>query len=149
MDKTFTFSACVCYFFLEYNPCSIAKGGCEHFCQNNGGRVSCSCQEGFKLHPNMRNCRRKCISHMFCFVKGAVFKILSMIFDVKKKFRKEWILMEKRLLLFWLEVRGQMFWHFPLQSNMAKPQQNRPFHGSPNFWHGQVRENPTPLERAP
>lgn len=74
MDKTFTFSACVCYFFLEYNPCSIAKGGCEHFCQNNGGRVSCSCQEGFTLHPNMRNCRRKYISHMFCFVKGAVLK---------------------------------------------------------------------------
>lgn len=40
----------------EYDPCSIDNGGCHHICHNTGGRVSCSCKEGFKLHPNMRHC---------------------------------------------------------------------------------------------
>lgn len=40
----------------EYDPCSIENGGCDHNCHNNAGQVSCSCREGFKLHPNMRDC---------------------------------------------------------------------------------------------
>lgn len=40
----------------EYDPCSVQNGGCLHICNNSRGRVSCGCYEGFKLHPNMRDC---------------------------------------------------------------------------------------------
>lgn len=43
----------------EYDPCSIDNGGCHHICQNDAGRVSCSCYKGFKLHPNSRDCLNK------------------------------------------------------------------------------------------
>ncbi|CAH3132489.1 unnamed protein product [Porites lobata] len=81
----------------EYNPCSIAKGGCEHFCQNNGGRVSCSCQEGFTLHPNMRNCRR---DEQVSIISKKVRVRLEQVLPCKRKELKDEILakLQKKFL---------------------------------------------------
>ncbi|KAL8565421.1 hypothetical protein ACOMHN_029114 [Nucella lapillus] len=46
-------------YFLHYNnvnECSIQNGGCQHSCANTEGGYLCSCQSGFKLHPNGRDC---------------------------------------------------------------------------------------------
>nr|XP_058948915.1 signal peptide, CUB and EGF-like domain-containing protein 2 [Pocillopora verrucosa] len=41
----------------EFDPCSANNGGCQHLCRrNSNGHASCSCNEGFHLHPNKRDC---------------------------------------------------------------------------------------------
>lgn len=45
---------------IAYDPCSVNNGGCQHVCRHSaGGLFSCSCFEGFELHPNMRDCMAK------------------------------------------------------------------------------------------
>ncbi|XP_078346406.1 uncharacterized protein LOC144631738 [Oculina patagonica] len=44
----------------EYDPCSINNGGCQHVCRHiTEGHFSCSCYEGYELHPNRRDCVAK------------------------------------------------------------------------------------------
>lgn len=64
------YNSCSTYSFLfncgllpflttEYDPCSNKNGGCQHKCHTTAGQVVCRCHEGFKLHPNGRDCLRK------------------------------------------------------------------------------------------
>ena len=44
----------------EFDLCSANNGGCQHLCRrNSNGHASCSCNEGFHLHPNKRDCLGK------------------------------------------------------------------------------------------
>ena len=41
------------------NECSDNNGGCEHTCINSEGSYSCSCNSGYSLDSNDRNCSGK------------------------------------------------------------------------------------------
>ncbi|XP_077990792.1 uncharacterized protein LOC144445111 [Glandiceps talaboti] len=36
--------------------CEVRNGGCEQTCQEQYGNIVCSCQSGFKLQKNNKNC---------------------------------------------------------------------------------------------
>ena len=49
----------VIYYTSDVNECTDNNGGCEHTCINNDGSYSCSCQSGYSLNSNSRNCSGK------------------------------------------------------------------------------------------
>ena len=55
----FLFYSCnlVVYFSLtDNNECLVNNGDCEHTCTNSEGNFSCSCNTGYSLDDNERNC---------------------------------------------------------------------------------------------
>ena len=42
--------------FSDINECSNDNGHCEHICININGNYSCSCQDGYSLDINEKNC---------------------------------------------------------------------------------------------
>ena len=51
----------------DVNECTDNNGDCEHSCVNNEGSYSCSCQSGFSLNSNGRNCSGKNMFEYFIF----------------------------------------------------------------------------------
>ncbi len=54
----FIFHSCnLCIILLtDNNECSVNNGDCEHICTNTKGNFSCSCNTGYSLDDNERNC---------------------------------------------------------------------------------------------
>ena len=50
---------CLTTINTDVNECSVLNGGCEHECTNLIGSYECSCNEGFALGDNERNCMGK------------------------------------------------------------------------------------------
>ena len=46
--------------FSDINECSNDNGHCEHVCINTNGNYSCSCQDGYSLDINEKNCTGNC-----------------------------------------------------------------------------------------
>lgn len=86
-----SFLSAVEFIFLflisEYDPCSVNNGGCQHVCRHSTvGHFSCSCYEGFELHPNRRDCIGKPTWRVFrllTFLKKITF-LLTVFFFRKK-----------------------------------------------------------------
>jgi len=36
--------------------CEVSNGGCEHICTNTENGATCSCNDGYQLTGNYRNC---------------------------------------------------------------------------------------------
>ena len=41
---------------LDIDECELSNGGCEHHCSNLIGSYGCSCDDGFVLNSDDRNC---------------------------------------------------------------------------------------------
>ena len=46
--------------FSDINECINDNGHCEHICINTNGNYSCSCQDGYSLDINEKNCTGNC-----------------------------------------------------------------------------------------
>lgn len=44
------------FFFQDIDECSINNGGCQQRCVNTEGSYYCTCSEGYRLHPNGKDC---------------------------------------------------------------------------------------------
>ncbi len=44
----------------DNNECSVNNGDCEHTCTNTEGNFICSCNTGYSLDDNERNCTGEC-----------------------------------------------------------------------------------------
>ena len=43
----------------DKDECALAKGGCQHICENLYGSYKCSCNSGFQLKPDGLTCAGK------------------------------------------------------------------------------------------
>ena len=41
---------------LDQDECSDNNGGCAHACRNTNGSFICTCNPGYKLAPNNKDC---------------------------------------------------------------------------------------------
>ena len=46
-------------FLIDINDCFPSKGGCDHYCTNNNGTFTCSCQTGYILDVDGVTCDGK------------------------------------------------------------------------------------------
>ena len=46
-------------FLIDINECSLSNGGCYHYCTNNDGTFTCSCQTGYNLNVDGVTCDGK------------------------------------------------------------------------------------------
>ena len=43
-------------YISDINECNYSNGGCEHICNNTVGSYYCTCNSGYTLNKNGRNC---------------------------------------------------------------------------------------------
>ena len=44
------------WYVSDINECTTSNGGCEHICVNGDGSYSCTCDNGYELNNNHKNC---------------------------------------------------------------------------------------------
>ena len=43
-------------FFIDIDECAPNNGGCQHTCNNINGSFYCTCNDGYTLNPDGKNC---------------------------------------------------------------------------------------------
>lgn len=55
-DNSIQKSGFMANYFIDRDECATNNGGCQHVCINTIGSYQCSCNNGFILHENKRDC---------------------------------------------------------------------------------------------
>lgn len=55
-DNSIQKSGFMANYFIDKDECATNNGGCQHVCTNNIGSYQCSCNNGFILHENKKDC---------------------------------------------------------------------------------------------